>query len=43
MTEFDIFHSFVQNSVNSEPKSEIYKKMPMFEQLKDQVLVNSKN
>ena len=44
MTQFDIFHVFVENSVNSElcfselysnqPKSEIYPKMPMFEQLK---------
>ena len=52
MTQFDIFHVFVENSVNSEfgfselylnqPKSEIYPKMPMFEQLKIQVLVNSK-
>ena len=41
MTQFDIFHVFVENSVNSEPKSEIYKKMPMFEQLKKQVPVNS--
>jgi hypothetical protein len=41
MTQFDIFHAFVENSVNSEfafselysnqPKSEIYPKMPMFE------------
>jgi hypothetical protein len=53
MTQFDIFHIFVENSVNSElcffselysnqPKSEIYPKMPMFEQLKKQVPVNSK-
>jgi hypothetical protein len=47
MTQFDIFHIFVENSVNSElyssqPKSEIYPKMPLFEQLKKQVPVNSK-
>ena len=51
MIQFDIFHVFVENSVNSElfselysnqPKSEIYPKMPMFEQLKKQVPVNSK-
>ena len=52
MTQFDIFHAFVENSVNLEfafselysnqPKSEIYPKMPMFEQLKKQVPVNSK-
>ena len=27
---------------SNQPKSEIYPKMPMFEQLKEQVLVNSK-
>ena len=51
MTQFDIFHIFVENSVNSDlcffcsnqPKSEIYPKMPMFEQLKKKVPVNSKN
>ena len=47
MAQFDIFHVLVENSVNSElysnqPKSEIYPKMPMFEQLKKQVPVNSK-
>ena len=47
VTQFDICHIFVENSVNSElylnqPKSEIYPKMPMFEQLKKQVLENSK-
>ena len=47
MTQFDIFHVFVENSVNSElcsnqPNFEIYPKMPMFEQLKKQVPVNSK-
>jgi hypothetical protein len=51
MTQLDIFHIFVENSVNSElcfselysnqPKSEIYPKKPMFEQLKKQVLENS--
>jgi hypothetical protein len=51
MTQFDIFHIFVENSVNSElcfselysnqSKSEIYPKMPMFEQLKKQVPLNS--
>ena len=51
MTQFDIFHVFVENSVNLElciselysnqPKSEIYPKMPLFEQLKKQVPVNS--
>ena len=46
-TQFDVFHVFVENSVNSElysnqPKSEIYPKIPMFEQLKKQVSVNSK-
>ena len=49
----DIFHVFVEDSVNSElcffwallkpAKSEIYPKTPMFEQLKKQVPVNSKN
>ena len=49
MTQFDIFHVFVENSVKSElcffsnqPKSEIHPKMPMFEKLKKQVPVNSK-
>ena len=42
MTQFDIFHVFVENSVNSEPKSEICPKMPMFKQLKKQVPLNSK-
>ena len=47
MAQFDIFHVLVENSVNSElysnqPKSEIYPKIPMFEQLKKQVPVNSK-
>ena len=50
MTQFDVFHTFVENSVSlyfselylKEPKSEIHQKMPMFEQLKNQVLVNSK-
>ena len=46
-TQFDVFHVFVENSVNSElysnqPKSEIYPKMSMFEQLRKQVPVNSK-
>ena len=48
MIQFDIFHIFEENSVNSElyseqPKSEIHQKMPLFEQLKNQVLLNSKN
>ena len=52
MSQFDIFHTLVTNSVNSElcfselyskqPKSEICQKMPMFEQLKNEDLVNSK-
>ena len=49
MTQYDIFHVFVENSVSfaffelysNQPKSEIYIKM--FEQLKKQVPVNSKN
>ena len=51
MTQFDTFHVFVENSVNSDlcffcefysnqPKSETYSKMPMFEQLKKQVPVH---
>jgi hypothetical protein len=50
MTQFDNFHTLVENSGNSvilflsskQPKSEIYQKMPMFEELKNQVLVNPK-
>jgi hypothetical protein len=46
MTQFDIFHVFVENSVNelysNQQKSEIYPKMPMFEQLRKQLPVNSK-
>ena len=50
MTQFDVFHTFVENSVSlcfselflKEPKYEIHQQMPMFEQLKNQVLVNSK-
>ena len=43
MTQFHIFQIFVENSVDSkQPKSEIHKEMPMFEQLKNQVLMNSK-
>ena len=51
MTQFDIFHMFVENSrtqnfafselYSNQSKSEIYPKMPMFEQLKKQVPVNS--
>ena len=49
MTQFDIFHNLVENSVNSDffsevfskqPKSAIHQKMPMVEQLKNQGLVN---
>ena len=54
MTQFDIFLVFVEKSVNSElcffwallkPTKiwNLYPKMPMFEQLKKQVPVNSKN
>ena len=52
MTQFDIFLVFVENSMISElfffwallkpAKSYIYPKMPIFEQLKKQVPVNSK-
>ena len=52
MTRFDIFHTLVENSVISvhavselyskQPEFEIQQKMPMFEQLKTQVLVKSK-
>ena len=51
MIQFDIFHvcrkfnelSFAFSDLYSnQPKSEIYPKMPMFEQLKKQVPVNSK-
>ena len=40
MTKFDVFHVFVENSVNSElysnqPKSEIYPKMAMVELLEN--------
>jgi hypothetical protein len=46
MTQFDIFHVFVENSVNSElcsnqQKFEIYPKMPLFKQLKKQGLQRS--
>ena len=53
MTQLDIFHVFVKiqytqsftfsEPYSNQPKSEIYPKMPMFEQLKNQVPVNSKH
>ena len=49
MTQFDTFHVFVENLLalseiySNQPKSEIHPKMPMFEQLKKQVPVNSKH
>ena len=53
MTQFAVFHTFVENSgkleflvffelYSKEPESEIHRKMPIFEQLKNQILVNSK-
>ena len=48
MSQFDVFHTFVENSVKSEflffskePKSKIHQKTSMFEQIKNQVLVES--
>ena len=42
MTQFDIFHVFVENSVNSELCFFLNStQMPMFEQLKKQVPMNS--
>ena len=52
MSQFDTFHVFVEKWTrwtqsfavselySNQPKSEIYPKMPMFEQLKKQVPVN---
>ena len=47
MTQYDIFHDFVENSVNSVlclfwAQLKIHPKMPMFERHKKQVPVNSK-
>ena len=42
MTQFDIFLFSELKALLNQQKSEIYPKMPMFEQLKKQVPVNSK-